>query len=93
MKENCMTETVVKNIPLTNLEIYGAKDLKNGIIQLVTWADGASSVYVLKKQLKAHFLKYLLKTDLELVPACVQARLGNNATVAELSSGNNILYR
>ena len=26
-----MTETVVKNIPLTNLEIYGAKDLKNGI--------------------------------------------------------------
>lgn len=88
-----MTETVVKNIPLTNLEIYGAKDLKNGIIQLVTWADGASSVYVLKKQLKARFLKYLLKTDLELVPACVQARLGNNATVAELSGGNNILYR
>lgn len=88
-----MTETVVKNIPLTNLEIYGAKDLKNGIIQLVTWADGASSVYVLKKQLKARFLKYLLKTDLELVPACVQARLGNNATVAELSDGNNILYR
>lgn len=88
-----MAGDIIKNIPQTELEIYGARNLKNGLIQLITRADGATSVYVSKKHLAPRFLKYLLTTDLELLPACVQARLGNNATVAELSGGNNILYR
>lgn len=88
-----MTEDIIKNIPQTELEIYGVRDLNSDVIRLITRSDGASFVRVQKKRLNRRFLRYLLKTDLELMPACVWARLGHDGTVAELSGGNEILYR
>lgn len=88
-----MKHKIIESIPKKSLCIYGVKDLENGKIALITRSDGAMEVYAFKKYMDKRFLKYLVKANLELCPSEVQARISNEKYLAELSSGDKILYR